>query len=265
LRLARKFTALLSVILLILVAGVSFNYLRSRPEYPPPAILDPAFDLWVSDRESGQKRPLVWELDSVKGVGDQVMLEETVLAGKTTLEIRVFEDGFDEVGVYVRLKQMIDGARLRAFLDSEVGVWVFLESSSKEQSDSPSTIFGVQTNDGLNMLTFIFSEEASHPQQAPGSRTVFLATPSGRWAYQRIDVAGEYKDAHWKKPERLSFGVTLGAQASAPGWHVGYVHRFVVETPTSAGLTGQEEFIGTASLARSLEPPRIRDSRIGRQ
>ena len=264
-RLARKLTAVLSVILLIFVSGIAFNYLRSRPEYPPPAILDPTFDLWVSDRDSGHKRPLVWELDSVTGVGDQVVLEQTVLAGNRSLEIRVFEGGVDDIGVYVRLKQMIDGARLRALRDSEVGVWVFLEFSNKQQSESPLTIFGVQTNDGLNMLTFIFSEEARKPQQGPGSRTVFLATPSGRWAYQRIDVAGEYKNAGWKIPERLSFSVTLGAQASAAGWHVGYVHRFVVKTPTPAGLTEQEQLAGTTSLAKSLEEPYIRDSRIGCQ
>jgi hypothetical protein len=227
LKLRRKLTAPVSAVFLIIVAGFAFTYLQAKPEYPPP-ILDPQFDLWVSDRELGGSKPLVWELQYAKGAGDQVAVRETVVADRRALEIQIFQDGVDDKWAYVYLSQMIDSARLSALLSEKLGVWIFLENSCACQgtSASQSTVFGVETNDGMHTLRLVFSAEASEPQEFLGQRTVFLQTPPGQWIYQTINVTKQYADAHWNLPERLSFSIVLGAAGYASGMHVGYVHGF---------------------------------------
>jgi len=216
------------VALLILVAGMAFNlHLQTKTEYPPP-ILDPEFGLWVSDPNIGGSRPMVWDLEYVKGVGDQVTLREAVPSGKKALEIQIFQDGADDKWVYVYLRQKIDGARLRALFDMEIWVWVLSKSSCacKETSMSQQAIFGIETNDGAHLITFIFSDRATEWQHFPNHRIVILPTPPEEWTVHRIDIAREYDRAQWKRPDWLSFSILLEAAGSAAGWHTGYVHSF---------------------------------------
>jgi hypothetical protein len=227
LKLGRKLTAPVSAVFLIIVAGLAFTFLHAKPEYPPP-ILDPQFELWVSDRELGGSKPLVWELQYAKGAGDQIAVRETVVADRKAIEIQIFQDGVDDEWAYVYLSQMIDSARLRALFSEKLGVWIFLENSCACQGTSAyqSSVFGVETNDGMHTLTLAFSAETSEPEEFLRHRTVFLHTPPGQWIYQTINVTKQYADAHWNLPERLSFSIVLGAAGHATGTHVGYVHGF---------------------------------------
>jgi len=244
LKLARRLTAPLSAIVLIIVAGVAFTQLQglqARLEYLQP-ILDPQFDLWASDKDLGGSRPLVWELAYDKGVEDQVALNQVTQAGRTALEIRIFQDAADERSVDVRLRQTIDGARLSSLFNSLVGVWVFQEYSCpcNQALASESMIFGLEINDWTHVLTFVFSQEKAEPQQFLDQRTLFLTTPSGEWTYHEIDLAKGYKDAGWKLPERLRLGITLGVPGRAAGWHSAYVGGFSV-TPKAKVTSSQQE------------------------
>jgi len=239
LKLRRKLTAPVSAVFLMIVAGLAFAFLQAKTEYPPP-ILDPQFELWVSDRELGGSKPLVWELQYAKGAGDQVAVRETVVADRKALEIQIFQDGVDDRWAYAYLSQMIDGARLRALFSQKLGVWIFSEKSCACQGTlaSQSTVFGVETNDGMHTLTVVFSAETSEPEEALRHRTVFLQTPPGQWIYQTINVTKEYADAHWNLPERLLFSIVLGAAGRATGTHVGYVHGF---SQTASGTVDSTE------------------------
>jgi len=226
----RRLTAPLSVVFLILIAGLAFAYLQARSEYPP-AILDPQFDLWVEDPELGGDKPLVWELEYVKSAGDQVVLQKTELSGKQALEIQIVQDGVDEAWSYVYLKQMIDGMRLRALFSGYLGVWIFSEASCecRKTSQSESTVFGVETNDGTHTLTYIFAPEVTGPQQFLGHRTVYLRTEGGQWTYHWMDMAGEYARAQWHHPERVTFSIVVGVSGSTAGSHAAYVHGFTTD------------------------------------
>lgn len=230
----RRLTAPLSVVFLILIAGLAFTNLQARSEYPP-AILDPQFDLWVANPELGGDKPLVWELEYVKGVGDQVILQKTEFSGRKALEIQIIQDGSDDMWSYVYLKQTIDGTRLRALFSRDLGVWVFPEASCtcRTVSQSESTVFGVETNDGVHTLTFVFASESIESQQFLGHRTVFLLAQKGQWAYHSINVAGEYAKAQWSYPERITFSIVVGAQGSAAGSHVAYVQGFTASAKAS--------------------------------
>lgn len=259
-KLVRRWTAPLSAIFLIIVAGLAFAHLQHAGTENPPPILDPQFELWVWDSQFGGSRPLVWELEYLSGSGDQILLQKTEVGGKSALEIRVFQEGGDG-WVYVYLRQSIDGARLRALLNRTVGVLVFLETACacKRASPSQSTVFGIETNDGDHTLSFVFSEAIVEPQQTPSSRTVFLPTVPGEWVYHPIDVAGEYENAKWRLPERLKFGVTFQVPASATGWHVGYLNRFSVSTTTHP-ITAQSGAAATAQSTAYIDTLRIFES-----
>lgn len=240
-KVGKKLTAPLSAVFLIIVAGLAFTHLQPRTEQPP-VIFDPQFDLWVSDSDLGGTRPLVWELEYVKGIGDRVRLHQTVLADRKALEIQILQDGADDRWAYVYLRQTIDGARLRALFADELGMWTFSQRTCGCGGSSPpqSTVFGLEINDGLHTLTFIFSPEAAEPQQFLSHRTVFLHTSPGTWVYQRIDVEKEYDDAHWNHPDRLLFSIVLGAPGLAAGTHVGYVSEFSWTRKTTVTSAEQE-------------------------
>jgi hypothetical protein len=237
----RKLTAPLSAVFLIVVAGLAFTFLHTGTEYPPP-ILDPEFGLWISDRDFGGKRPMVWQLEYERGVGDQILLQQTTIADKTALEIQIFQDGADQRWTYVRLGQTIDGTRLRALLDEEVGIWVFLLAScacNRPPSDQTG-IFEIQTNDGTHVLDFIFTETVIEMNASPTHRTIFLQTPRGEWAHYPIDLAMQYKEAQWRPPDRVSLSIILGAPRAATGWHTAYVHGFSVTKKTAPSLEQQQ-------------------------
>lgn len=236
-----KLTAPISAVFLIVVAGLAFTFLHTGTEYPPP-ILDPEFGLWISDNDFGGKRPMVWQLEYERGVGDQILLQETAIADKTALEIQIFQDGADQRWTYVRLGQTIDGTRLRALLDEEVGIWVFLQASCACNRPPPDQngIFEIQTNDGTHVLDFVFTETAAEMNESPTHRTIFLQTPRGEWAHYPIDLVMQYKEAQWRLPDRISLSIILGAPSTAIGWHTGYVHGFSVTKKTAPSLDQQQ-------------------------
>jgi hypothetical protein len=171
---------------------------------------------------------MVWDLDYAKGAGDQVKLQKATLFDRNALEMQLFKDGTDNKWVYVHLTQKIDGARLRALFDMEVSVWAFAEPlcACKLVSNSQSVIFGIETNDETHVLTFIFSNTTFELQQSPTHRTVILPNPPGEWTLHRINLATEYDNAQWKRPDSLSFMVIFEAPSSAGGWHTVYLHHF---------------------------------------
>lgn len=255
-QLSRKLTAPLSVVLLIITAGLAFVNLP-RSTVGPPLILDPNFALWAED--SGINRLMVWDLEYAKGTGDQVKLAQTEMGGKGALEISVFQDGADQKWAYVYLRQTIDGGRLAALFNSTVEISVFLESSSDcgQQPASQSTIFGLEINDLRHVLTFNFCQGTAQPVEFPDQRTVFLTTPSGQWISHRIDLFKEYKDAGWiqppdqlKLPDRISFSLMFGVAGNATGWHRAYVHGFSVLKPQTS--LAPQEFYSDADLRLSL-------------
>jgi len=242
LRLVRKLTAPLSVIFLIAIAGLALTHLQAGSE-PPPAILDPTFDLWGTDPDSGQRRPLVWEVEYVQGKKDQILLDQASMHGKKALVISVFQDGSDEKWTYVKLTQTLEGARLKPLFNDEVGIWIYLESICAPcliQSGRQPAFFAIETNDGMHTIDFTFSNQTAETQQFLSHRTVFLDTPRGEWVFHRITVADEYRTAGWNAPDRISLSIVLGAPGSASGWNLAYVHGFTVASSSTA-LGAQQE------------------------
>jgi len=238
----RKLTAPLSAVFLIFVAGFAFTHLQATTEYPPP-ILDPGFNLWVSNPELGGKKLMVWELDYQKSAGDQIMLQNNVTADKTALEIRIFQDGADDNLTYVRLGQTIDGARVRALFDEEIGIWVLLQTSCqcKKLASGQTVAFGIETNDGTHTLDYLFTGNTAEVNISPTHRTIYLQNQTGQWINQTIDLTEQYESANWKPPDRILLSIVFGVPGFASGWHSEYVHGFSVLKRTTHNLTQQNE------------------------
>ncbi|MGA2238482.1 MAG: hypothetical protein ABSG74_04650 [Candidatus Bathyarchaeia archaeon] len=253
----RKLTAPLSAVFLIFVAGFAFANLQVKTEYPPP-ILDPEFNLWGSNPTLGGKTPMIWELEYEKSVGDQILLQETVAADKQALEIQIFQDGSDDNLTYVRLGQTIDGIRVRALFDEDVGIWVLLQASCacKGPISEGGSIFEIETNDGTHTLDFFFVETAAEASISPSHRTIFLQTPMGEWAYHSIDLVGQYRNAQWNPPDRISLSIIFSVSGSAAGWHTAYVHGFSVTKKTT--LTSTQDRASTLPFLSTTSSPRTR-------
>jgi hypothetical protein len=248
----RKLTAPLSAILLISVAGFAFTHLQTSTEYPPP-ILDPTFNLWISNPELGGEKPMVWDLEYQKSAGDQILLQDTVIGNKTALEIRIFQDGTDDNLTYVRLGQTIDSTRARALFDEEISMWVFLQASCpcEKSVSSETATFGIETNDGTHTLDYIFTEKTVETSISPTRRTVSLRVQAGKWTNQPIDLTEEYKSARWSPPDRILLSMIFGVPGRASGWHSQYVHGFSVMKRTTRNLMQQNEMT-TSLLSQRL-------------
>lgn len=225
---ARRYVAPISIALLIIVAGATFATLRTNTTNPPP-ILDPNFSLWVQN--SGQSRPLIWRFQNVTSPNDLVMLNQTTINGKNATQLQILKS--NHTGwTYAYLSQSIDGPRLTALFTIDVAIWVM-----KDTQVPQAALFGVEVNDGVHVLTFIFSDQAAEPQQFLAHRTVFIQTPGNTWVNQPLDFAGQYKAAKWERPDYLTLSVVFGVGPSALGPQSVYIHGFSVSQPKSLGYS----------------------------
>jgi hypothetical protein len=222
----KKLVAPISVALLLIIAGLAFLDLQPNFVGPPP-ILDPNFQLWVG--EVGARRLMVWDMEYVKGPSDSVSLSEAVVGGKSAAQLLVRQSSIDGAPVYVYLKQSIDGARLTELFESDIGLWVLAEACRcNSTSTARSIIFGVELNDGVHVLTFIFSDQTIEARTILAHRFVYLTTQSGAWTYQHIDLSEQYAMAHWGLPDRVSFSLVFEAGELATGQHSAYVNSIHV-------------------------------------
>jgi len=224
----KKLVAPVSVLLLILVAGLAF--FNVRPSYVgPDPILDPSFQLWVGD--PGSRRLMLWDLEYVKGPSDSVSLQEAVVGGKKAVELLIAQSGSDSQPVYAYLKQTMDGARLADLLSYDVGVWLLAEPCACNGTITQSSvIFGVEVNDGLHTLTFVFSDLDAQAAIL-AHRFVYLSTQPGTWTYEHLNVTEQYKLANWTLPQSITFSLVFEVGGLAVGTHRAYVNSFQATKP----------------------------------
>jgi hypothetical protein len=237
----RKLVPPISVALLILVAGLAF--FNVRPSYVgPDPILDPSFQLWVGD--PGFRRLMLWDLEYVKGPSDSVSFQEAVVDGKKAVELLIVQSGSTSQPVYAYLTQTMDGARLADLLSYDVGVWLLAEPCACNGTITPSSvIFGVEVNDGLHTLTFVFSDLAAQATIL-AHRFVYLPTRPGTWTYEHLNVTEQYKLANWTLPESITFSLFFEVGGLAVGTHRAYVNSFQATKPQVS--TGSLDFSATS-------------------
>ena len=220
----RRFTAPISIVLLIIVTAIApFTILKSNPVISPP-VLDPNFELWMGD--SGKTQLVVWRSEYVIASGDSIFLNRTTFDHMTVLKMDLLKQ--NRTGsTYAFVTQIIDGPRLAALFTLNISAWVLRTSCVCSSSpNAGNEVFGVDFNDGTHVLTYVFSTLSMETQVRWNERVVLLQTPRDQWVKVPLDIAKQFYNAHWKKPERVTLGIIFGAGSDVTGSRSAYLHNF---------------------------------------
>jgi len=246
----RRYFAIVSVGILILVAAFAFANLQGTYSTPSP-ILDPNFKLWA-DSSTGPQL-MVWDRQTASlpywpiGSFDRVAINETVANGRNAVELGVFQSGEGPGWVYEALTQTLDGGRLSALFGSTVGLWFMKEPCHCDDDpfNRTAVTLVVEVNDGTHTISILFSDKYAGTLTLLNHRIEFRPVPSETWAFEEFDFAKEYASAHWLLPNSLTFRIIFGAAEGASGWHYAYLNRITV---TSNYLQTSQTIISSLML-----------------
>jgi len=225
----RSYFAPASVILLIVAAGFAFVNLQGTSIAPSP-ILDPDFQLWTGTGNSTQL--MVWNLESHTPAGTQFSIKKTTIQNRDALGLNVYQSGTVSDWAYIRLSETLDGSRLMALMNATIGLWVFKEPCHCDADPfaDNSVVLAVETNDGVHMVSFIFTDQLSGAVTLLDHRIVFIPTPSGQWSFEEVNIAREYANENWSTPEALTFSLVFGVAGNAEGWHRAYLNQISIQS-----------------------------------
>jgi len=194
--------------------------------FEPSPLLNPSMKLWTQDPTNNETRPYLWQVDIIKGVYDNVSAYPTVLANRQAVALNISRSNVNntEVWTTLHIRQDLYGQALDAAFRSEISMWVWPTFDYLNNPDlkNPENTFGVEINDGTNLLWFVFADNVSQIFQFPNLRIVLMQTPLKAWSLRQFDIGKEYVDAGWKEPDSLSFTLILGTTWLHPGGWGGY-------------------------------------------
>ena len=177
-------TALSLVSVVACAVIMSSAYFRYHGQYQtPPPVLNGDFRYWTRDASSNQWKPYLWEVDTFKGPNDTLSVFQKKIEGRDCLALRVFQDGsndtYDWASLHVR--QEMRGQALKTLFISNIGLWVYPTFSydSEVERYNPLNAFGVEVNDGTNLLWFVFSDANVGVYELVRHRIVVIPTPLG--------------------------------------------------------------------------------------
>ncbi len=201
-------------------------------ESPSIILLNNDFRYWTREPQGGLK-PYMWTTDYFLGGNDSISLIPTRISGRECMKISVYQDGLNDSYTWasVHIRQDIRGQALREFLKSKIGIWLYVNFSYKYAGEmrQPLNVFGVEINDGSNLLWFVFSDSKSEAYSLPSHRIVIVETPLHQWSYREIDVGAEYAKLTRKQPDSLSFSLVMGSTRNLPGTFQGYFSKVLVD------------------------------------
>ena len=219
-----RFTAPISIVILIIVAAVvPFTILKSNPVTSPP-VLDPNFELWMGG--SGRMSLILWRSEYVIAEGDALSLNQVTFDHMTALKFELSKQN-KSAASYVSVTQIITGPRLASLFTLNLSVWVLRESCNCDPSSIvPNEVFGVTFNDGTHTLTYQFSATPMKTEVKWDARVVHLQTLNDQWVKVPLNIGEEFESAQWKRPERVTLGVVFGAGNDFSGSRTAYLHNF---------------------------------------
>lgn len=216
----------------ILIISLSFISYFGQV-YQPSPLLNTNMKFWTLDPANNITKPYVWQVDIIKGAFDNVSIYQFNVQNRASIALRVERSNQNNTSVWTTLhvRQDLNGQGLDALFRSTISMWVFptFTYAYDSTSHNPENAFGVEINDGTNLVWFIFADEPSQVFQFPHHRIVLTQTPLNTWSLREIDIAKQYDEAGWKKPQSLSFILLLGTTRVHPGNWVGYVSGLTVD------------------------------------
>jgi len=231
----RRYTAPLSLLICVLIASVAFYRYYGQP-VEQPILLNSRFKYFTKDPETNLTSPYLWEVVYYKGEGDRAYLRRDTVGEVPCLGMHVYQDGVNDTNVWatIHLKQMIGGKQLTRLFDSKIGVWVYptFPYIYDKETENPENVFGIEINDGVHIIWFIFSDQPVEPYTLKSHHIIVVPTPLNEWSYRELDIKKVYEDQGWPVPEGISFIAILGATRSLKGEFAGFVREIVVKEQT---------------------------------
>ena len=198
----------------------------------PPAIINPRFKYWTTDQVWKFKKPYRWEVSPLIGPRDDAFIRLDEVSGKTCLGMYISQDG--EIDQYlwatIHVRQNLGGRATKQLYDGTLGVWVyptFLHERYPE-SGHPKNVFGIEINDGTNIMWFVFSQQPNVTYSLRRHQVVVISTPLNAWSYREIQIERYYTEAGWKRPSEVALILLVGATRDAGGQYTGFVQSLAV-------------------------------------
>ncbi|MEM3596137.1 MAG: hypothetical protein QXL25_06065 [Candidatus Bathyarchaeia archaeon] len=230
--LKRMLVNVLPLILALLVATASF-YQSLGEDIAYPMILNPKFKYLTRDQVTGGYKPFLWEVTYTKGPKDYAYTRHDTVEGLECLGLHVYQDGANDSYNWasIHVKQVLRGESISRLFESIIDVWVYSNFSFARDpmSNEPWNVFGLEINDGRNMVWVIFSEGPDEVYQLRNHRIIIMSTPLKHWSKRQIDLDKIYSDAGWERPEDLSLILICGATKMVSGKYSGYIKEIHIE------------------------------------
>jgi len=225
--------SIVSVAMCFLVISAAFASYYGQVFQPSP-LLNPNMKFWTIDPSTNSTEPYLWQIDVIKNPADNVSISRTEIANRSGVALSVYRSDENDSSVWttVHLRQDLHGQALDAAFNSTISLWVFPTFTYRYdlRYKNPENVFGIEINDGLNLIWYVFADDQNQVFQIPHHRIVVTETPLDMWSYRSVNISGEYAEAGWKRPESLSFIMILGTTNLYPGNWTGYFSGLTVET-----------------------------------
>ncbi len=203
-----------------------------------PAIANPRFKYWTRDPVWNFTKPLMWEVSLLLGPKDRGFIRRDVVDGMICLGMHVYQDGANDAHDWatVHVRQNLRGKAVKQLFQGTSEIWVYPTFRHQRYRDSghPENVFGVEINNGTNLLWIIFSEEPDQVYQIQRHLIVIINTPLNTWSHREVRIGNYYSDAGWTLPSEVALIFLVGATKGTPGEYAGFFQEIKV---VSKGLS----------------------------
>jgi hypothetical protein len=203
--------------------------------FQPPPLLNTNMQYWTIDPTKNITTPYLWTIDLIQGSTDNVAVFRAVVAGRNALGLRVVRTNANNSQIWttVHVRQDVRGQALAAIFHSTITLDVFptFQYLYDPNTKNPENAFGVEINDGTNLIWYIFANEPSQIVQLPHHRIILTQTPLDLWSTRTLNISSEYAAAGWDRPLSISFTLIIGTTWLHLGNWVGYFSNLSVTVP----------------------------------
>lgn len=219
-----------------IIACISLMFLCYTQSYgeaaETPAIMNSEFKYWTTDAVWNFKKPYLWEVSLLAGPNNRGFIRHDEAGGRLSLGMHVSQHGQDEQYLWatVHVRQNLGGRATRQLLDGALEAWVYPTFPHERYPDSgnPKNVFGIEINDGTNILWIVFSQQPNEVYRLKGHSIVIIDTPLNTWSYRIVQIGRYYADAGWRLPTNVALILLVGATRDAPGEYAGFIQSVKV-------------------------------------
>jgi len=220
-------------VLSLSVLATSFTFITYYGQvFQPPPLLNTNMQYWTIDPTKNLTTPYLWTIDLIQGPTDNASVFQAVVAGRRALGMRVVRTNANNSQIWttVHVRQDAHGQALNAIFDSNITLDVFptFQYLYNAETRNPENAFGIEINDGTNLIWYLFADEPSQTVQLPHHRIVLTQTPLNVWSTRSLNISTEYAAAGWDKPVSISFTFIIGTTWLHLGNWVGYFSNLSV-------------------------------------